>query len=187
MSKGLALHTLGGAILALIGVTVLIGVYSGVFDGGFNTFFCSTYTTFIYAMPGDQSAPGSCQVEEGPEYQFIDPDTQDNAILEIIPLVTDCWENNRGLLVEEKLCSGVNFGDWEDEETISKENISDKMRENNICPNMIEINSTGCVEGSEGEDNLKLGRDIEPEDTLFINYRYNATEEREYISIEPSE
>jgi hypothetical protein len=183
--KGIALETLAGAILAVIGVTLLIGVFSsGLGGGGMDAAFCSVYGTVTSNIPGSQPSPGACSSEQGPTYQTINVETRNQASLEIISIISECFEENQGSLVNENLCKGVNIGVWN--QPINKSYLTSVMRENSVCPDIINSNLSTGNSCSKGKDQLELREPVESGDTVLFRYKYNLTENREYVEIAPS-
>lgn len=183
--KGIALETLGGAILAVIGVTLLIGVFStGFGGGGMEAAFCSVYGGVTSAIPGSQPSPGACSANQGPSYKAVNVESKNEASLEIVSMVSKCFKDNQGTLVKEELCKGVNIGVWGD--PINKTYLTSVMRENSVCPDIINSNLDSGEGCSNGKDQLKIRRPIESGDTVLIRYKYNLSQNREYVEIDPS-
>lgn len=181
MSKGIALETLAGVTLAVIGISLLIAIVSGVFEGGFDVMFCSIYGATAQAIPGDMSVGSTCGQDEGPDYVFVEAADRNEAALEIISSISSCKREKQGSL-QDQLCQGMNMESW-GSDPIEFQYLVDKMRENNVCPDIISVKNESLNSNCGNTDQLEF-ESVNPGDTIFIRYKYNETESREYVEVE---
>lgn len=181
MSKGIALETLAGVTLAVIGVSLLVSIVSGVFEGGFDAMFCSIYGATAQAIPGDMSIGSTCGQDRGPDYTFVEAEDKDEAALEVIAAISSCMREKQGSL-QNQLCQGMNMESW-GSDSIEFQYLVDKMRENNICPDVISVNNNSLTNSCGESDQLEF-ETVNPGDTIFVRYEYNEEEDREYVEVE---
>lgn len=181
MSKGIALETLAGVTLAVIGISLLVAVVSGVFEGGFDAMFCSIYGATAQAIPGDMSVGSTCGQDKGPDYVFVEAEDKDEAALEIIATISSCKREKQGSL-QDQLCRGMNMESW-GSDPIEFQYLVDKMRKNNVCPDIISVNNKSLINSCGESDQLEF-EPVNPGDTIFVRYKYNEKENREYVKVE---
>jgi len=152
--KGLSITMVGGVVIALVGVTVLIGVYSQS-TGGMGKLFCSVYQGTKYSIPGqDAPAPKNCVSGSNENrYEAREFQSVNEAELLISREVIQCWEKFKGYKDEEKLCKGWNIVSIPS--AVKEGGITRKMKENDLCPRVIQNsmleNGGGPVCGSENQ------------------------------------
>lgn len=178
MRKGLSIRIVGGVTLAIVGVSLLVGVFSTNFGGGAQGIFCSTYETVSVVFPGkDSPPPKGCGESRSIEYEVIKASSQERLSLELSQAILKCWKQYKGYNTSDEFCEG-----WNVKETpgpVGEADVTEDLRNNNLCPERIEnsdaeFGSEICEPASGGENNIFFEiSGIDEGD--FITIEYNAT------------
>lgn len=166
--QGLSMTMIGGVVLALIGVGVLIMMFS---DMGLAQTFCGVYSGIGTVFPGDSPPPDKCGSGDGRTYTEQEcPDDPNSCALSFAAAISQCWEQYQGYMTEEELCEGWNMGDIGDDsvDSIDDSDIITALEENNICNEQIQCSS----EVEIAPDEINEGQFV------VIEYRSSGTDER---------
>lgn len=182
--KGLSVAIVGSLVLALIGVTVMIALFSDISPLDTDSGFCSVYNSLGPSLP-DAIAPSVAGCEEGTSVDYREISTSDHNefTLKLASGILDCWEENRGYDVDFKRCKA-----WEisglDQET-NESYLNRKMNENKICPDLIE-NSELEGSGSEtcGSSNDIVFRLDEIKDSDFVIIGFNSSQGSQFVEVQ---
>ena len=97
MKKGLSLSVVGSVVLALIGVGLMINVYSDTLGTGFGNTFCMLHSSITSAFPGNQVPPAGCQQGEDPAYDAVTGLHRED----VAGIILSCWQEYESFLSEE--------------------------------------------------------------------------------------
>lgn len=166
--KGLSINVIGGVVLALIGVTVMVGLFTDLSPLDAESGFCSVYNGLNPSLP-DSITPtvAGCKDRPAIDYKKIKVDSKDEFALKLAVGAKDCLEEFRGYNVEFKRCKAWNIADLDS--AVDESFLNDKMEEHDICPQLIE-NSPGC--GSKDQIKFRMSEISEGD---FVLVGYNST------------
>ncbi len=174
--KALSLTMIGGIVLAIVGVGVLIMMFSDQFGDGFQSTFCSVYTSLSILFPGDSVSPAGCGQQSDVSYEAVECPEKDPCVLDMVAAVSQCWQDYQGFMTESEMCEGWNVQSLP--EGITEADVTQRLIENNLCPSQLENTDNGCG----GADQLRFDGQIESGDFIIIEYRSSGTEE--WIAVE---
>lgn len=162
--QGLSLTMIGGVVLALIGVGVLIMMFS---DMGLEQTFCGVYSGIGAVFPGESPPPDQCGApSDGRSYTEQEcPDEARSCALSFAAAISQCWEQYQGYMTEEELCEGWQMGSMAS--SIAEGDIVGALQDNNICPEQLECSNEVDISGP-----------IEEGDFVIIAYRSTGTDEQ---------
>lgn len=171
--KGLSFTMLGGIVLALVGVGILIMMFSESFGSGFQGTFCTVYAGLGTLIPGDSPPPQGCGEGDQVSYDAIRCPEADSCVLDFASEISNCWQQYQGYMTEAEMCQG-----WNVEELnggpITESDVESRMQANDICPNQISCNSP---------DQVRFDGDVQQGDFVVIEYQSNANTGEEWIQV----
>lgn len=134
--KGLSLTMIGGIVLALIGVGVLIMMFSDTYGSGFQGTFCGIYASLSILIPGDSPPPEGCGEGSKVSYDKKHCPEQDPCLLSFAGEIANCWQDYNGYWTEDELCQGWNVMELQGGD-ITRSEVVSTMQANDICPNQM--------------------------------------------------
>ena len=171
MRKGISLSIVGGVILALVGVFVMISVFTGSFGSGFENTFCRVYRSVAMVFPGGNTPPPSaCETGSGIDYIGIEETTKEDLAIKVSSAVVNCWQRYNGYRTDTEVCEGWNVRSIDNGPLESSE-ITEVFNNNNLWQQI------------GGETNLELPQEIGSNSFVIIQYRYDEDDQREYIEV----
>lgn len=177
MRKGISLSIVGGVIISLVGVFILLSVFSDSFGSSFETTYCRVYRSITYVFPGGETPPPSaCETGSSTDYKGVQETDPDDLALKVASAAVNCWERYNGYQTEKEVCEGWNVLNLEGE--VSKELVMEKIQENDLCQQI-----GGAEEQEVCNDQLSMEGSIEKGEFVIIQYRYNSDETHEYIEV----
>ena len=169
MRKGISLSIVGGVILALVGVFVMISVFTGSFGSGFENTFCRVYRSVAMVFPGGNTPPPSaCETGSGVDYIGIEETTKEDLSLKLASAVVNCWQRYNGYQTEREVCEGWNVKQLD--ETVTPGDVQEKFEDN------------GLWQEIGGSNNLVMQENIDSNSFVVIQYRYTE-DDGEYIEV----
>lgn len=176
MAKGLSLNMVGGLILATVGVAVMLGLYTGTFESGFQGAFCTTYESIAFLTPGESVPPEGCQSGPQLEYTAIETYDPDQFAVQLSSAIMQCWNEYENYYTTET-CAGWNIQELNG--TVDLSNVTDTMQENNLCPDQIEHSNCGS---STDQIRFPIGS-IEQGDLVIIEYNATTSPDEQWIEV----
>lgn len=174
--KGMSLNMIGGVVLAIVGVGVLLMMFSGTFGDGFQSTFCSVYGSMSALFPGDAPSPAACGPQDDVSYDAMECPDPDSCVLDMVSAVSGCWQDYQGFMTEEELCQGWNVVSLD--EAITEAQVTERMIDNDICPDLIENTEEGC--GAENQ--IRFDGPVEEGDFVIMEYQSDGSDE--WIAVE---
>jgi hypothetical protein len=140
--KGISVEIIGGVVLALVGVTVMIALFTDLSPVDSDSGFCSVYKGLSPSLP-DSVTPSVAGCKEGPEieYKKVRTSDPDRIALKVGVGAQECWEEYRGYDVGFKRCKAWNIQDLSG--TVTESDVTTKLSDNGICPDLIENSPCG--------------------------------------------
>ena len=170
--KGVSVAVIGGVVLALVGVGVMVALFTDVSPVDADSGFCSVYNGLGPSLP-DAITPSVSGCSSGPsiDYRELSNDvTSDELALKIASSSVDCWDEFRGYETEFQRCEAWSVPELDS--SVDEDLVTDKMTEHSICPELIE-NSPGCGE----EDNLRFSGAVEGNEYVIIGFNTSSGEQ----------
>ncbi len=141
MFKGMGIRMIGSVTLALVGVSILLGVFSQNFGSGAGGVFCSTYDRVSNVFPGkDAPQPEGCGTGSDVEYQVIKASSNDDLELKLSGAIISCYREHRGYNVTDEFCEGWNIKTMPG--AVNETDVTDEMIDNNLCGTSISNNKS---------------------------------------------
>lgn len=169
MRKGISLSIVGGVILALVGVFVMISVFTGSFGSSFENTFCRVYRSVAMVFPsGDTPPPSECDTGSGVDYTGIEETTNEDLSLKVASAVVNCWQKYNGYQTDKEVCEGWNVKQLGN--PVKPEDVEEKFYDNDLWSDI------------DGKKNLVMDGNIESNSFVVIQYRYNEND-GEYIEV----
>lgn len=181
MDKGMGIRMMGSVILALVGVSILLGVFSSNFGSGGGGVFCTTYNSVSGVFPGKEapSAEG-CGQGSDVDYESIRSPSRDEFSLKLSSAVISCYDEHKGYNVTDEFCEGWNVKELPG--TVNESDLTAKIDANSLCGgtsisnNACEYSScSGC--GSENQIYFQR-QNISEGDFIVISYNVSSGTER---------
>ncbi|MEF8880768.1 MAG: hypothetical protein V5A72_02985 [Candidatus Nanohaloarchaea archaeon] len=181
--KGLSIEIIGGVVLALIGVTVMVALFTDISPIDTESGFCGVYNGLSPSLP-QAITPSVTGCEEGPdvEYKKISTTDPDRLTLKLAAGIKQCWDKYKGYNVNFKRCKAWSVPSLEG--PVDEAMLNTKMKENNICPQFIENSNIpdgpGDVCGSKDQIKFRLS---EIEDRSLILVGYNSSTGTSFVEV----
>ncbi len=178
--KGVSVTVIGSVVLALVGVTVMIGLFTDLSPLDSESGFCGVYNSLNPSLP-DSVTPtvAGCSEEANINYEKVDTSDPDEFSLKLAVGVQECWDEFRGYNVDFRRCEAWSVPELD--EAVDESYLNQKMSENSICPELIQNSdlefsttdpSSSNVCGSENQIRFRLD---EIKESSFILVGYNST------------
>ncbi|MDY6778073.1 MAG: hypothetical protein SVU32_05365 [Candidatus Nanohaloarchaea archaeon] len=171
MRKGLSLTIIGGVTLALVGVAVLLGIYSSTYGGSFGSVFCTSYRSLTVLFPGESPPPKGCGSDAGIEYKEVTIQDPETFKLRLGSAIVNCWQQYKGYMTSEELCVGWNVKELSS--AVNENSVTQSLKNNNICPDQI-MNSQIDVGGGSTtcgtKNQIVFGSNIQQGELIIIKY-----------------
>ncbi len=183
--KGIGLNMIGNIIIATIGVSLLVAIIYGGFGVDTDQFFCTLYQRGASIFTDQTYHPGMCRTGSEETYQEITTPEKSRFTLELAREIVNCWDEYQGYYTNEELCRGWNVQNLE--EPVNESYLNQKLKENDLCPDVIQNNETEHVTGTTcGEENQIMFdvKNISKGDMVLIEYNTTFEEPpKEYIKV----
>jgi hypothetical protein len=141
MPKGMGIRMIGSITLALVGVSILLGVFSSNFGGGSGGVFCATYSSVSGIFPGKEAPnPEGCGSGSEVNYQSVEVSSRNAIELKLASAVASCYEEHRGYNVKDEFCEGWNIKAMPG--TVNETDLTDEMKDNGLCGTSISNNKS---------------------------------------------
>jgi hypothetical protein len=177
--KGLSFTMIGGIILALVGVGILIMMFSNTFGSGFQGTFCAVYGGLGALMPGDSAPPKGCGANDDVSYEAIRCPEIEQCQLKFSSTIANCWQDYQGYMTESETCQGWNVKTL-DGGPLTEGMIHDEMEENDICPQQISCDAPGPY---QVRATINGGSGVQEGDFVIIEYRSDPNTGEEWVEI----
>jgi hypothetical protein len=186
--KGVSFALIGGVVLALVGVTVMVALFTDMSPVGSGSGFCGVYRGLSPSLP-DAITPSvtGCQKSPSVDYRPIDVDDASGLKVKLAAAVAECWKEFNGYDVDFKHCKAWNIGDFTGE--VRESSLNAKMKSLRICPEQIENNiidnsgsASGSVETCGSKNQIKFRPEkIEGPELVIIGY--NASRSQPFVEV----
>jgi hypothetical protein len=187
--KGLSLSIIGGMVLALVGVTVMIALFTDISPLDSDSGFCSVFNGLSPSLP-ESITPSVSGCSEGPEvsYKKLDVDDASSLSLKMAAGLTDCWNEFKGYEVDFQRCKA-----WEIpgiEGKVNESYLNNRMMENEICGELIENNAIDSPAMTNpdsitcGESNDIVFRPDEITGNTFLIIGFNSSTDRQFVEVQ---
>lgn len=175
--KGLSVSVIGSVVLALIGVTVMIGLFTDISPIDTESGFCTVYNGLSPSLPSSITPTvAGCSEGSSINYQEIRTNDKDELALKLAVGIQECWKEFKGYDVDFKRCEAWSISEAGD--GVTEGYINEKMMENNICPDLIEnsqIESSGSeICGDENQIRFQL-EEVNQNDFVLIGYNSSSS------------
>lgn len=181
--KGVSFALIGGVVLALVGVTVMVALFTDMSPVGSGSGFCGVYRGLSPSLP-DAITPSvtGCQKSPSVDYRPIDVDDASGLEVKLAAAVAECWKEFKGYDVGFKRCKAWNIGDFPGE--VDESSLNAKMKGLRICPEQIENSELehGSGETCGSKNQLKFRPDrIQGPELVIIGY--NASRSQPFVEV----
>jgi len=184
MQKGMGIRMIGSVTLALVGVSILLGVFSSNFGGGGNGVFCTTYNSVSGVFPGKESpSPEGCGTSSKVDYDAVEFSDKGEFELRLASAVVSCYDDHKGYNITDELCKGWNIKELPG--TVNETDLNSQLTSNSLCGgsgisnNACEYSScTGC--GSSNQIYFQR-QNISEGDFIVMSYNYSSGTEQVVI------
>lgn len=185
MRKGMGLRMIGSVTLALVGVSLLIGIFSSNFgSGGGNGVFCAAYGGVGDVFPG-RNAPKPEGCKSGPDidYQSVKSSSKQEFELKLASAVTSCYDSYKGYNISDELCEGWNVKTLPD--TVNESDLNQELLDNNLCGGTEISNDMGEYSSvpscGSGNQIYFQRQNISEGDFMVMTYNYSSGTEQVII------
>jgi hypothetical protein len=178
MRKGLSINVIAGVVLALVGVALLLTLFSSQFGGGFGGMFCAAYKGISFAVPGDlMPSPSGCGGQDDTVNTGLRCETADDCAVKIASKIYDCWTKYQGYMTERELCGGLNVVSIQSGGTVTTAMVLSALEDQGLCPTDICHSScSGSCSGGVGWNQIDFQvSNIEQGDFIVIEYTSAST------------
>jgi len=176
--KGMETSIIGYTFLAVVGVALLLIMFSGPIKEGSKALYCSTYRNLVVKLPisgeGKPSLPRGCEVyKETARKVFLTDEDKEVVAKQIAAYIISCYQNSEILeYVNDTTCYHVFLKNPVNGE-INESFLTEMIKQEELC-NIIANSDYGCG----NEDDIRWGviGDITTS-TKFLRIIYNSTDD----------
>jgi len=128
----MGIRMIGSVTLALVGISILLGVFSSNFGGGGGGIFCTTYGSVSDVFPGKKSpSPEDCGGGSDVEYESVESSSIDDFELRLSSAVISCYNDHRGYNVTDEFCEGWNIESLPG--SVNESGLTEEIDDNDLC------------------------------------------------------